>query len=798
MEVSQVADRVTHAFVGHQEAVEMGVSDSAALMHILSSALYTYPKLAAVREVACNGWDGHIVVGKTDVPLQITLTDTQLTIRDFGPGIPHEKIGEIYGTYGNSTKRTDSTQTGGFGLGSKAPFAVTDNFQVDSCHNGTKTIYRVSKSSMELGGKPSINKIMSLPTEETGITVTFAIKPGERSEYLGLIHEVLMLGGILASVNGQEVKEPLPLLESPTGYIITGFNGTLLSRINVRYGNVVYPVPENTGFSTEWKLVRDHMNKLHNEVIIFMAPPDSISIAPNRESLNFTEGTVKTLKALLAQFSPKELSSCEIAAKQTKAMLVNEKLAEETPSPTVFRKNISIAQARPQLSHHTGHYAFSLRQARLNFLLSQQGSYIEPDKLFFPRIRMALKKNAFPDMKLARAMYKQMKERIRDYRGHRRYTGMTAVFHKFITYPVYQAIDAVEKMDRSRLWISNGWYGELGRLKHRTLTSNEHAIGHLFQQVLIVRSKKAAEKFLQNVRRTDDWGADGYIVYVSHHHPDRVEEAKKTFEDLGFDVTVEVPEPVQRAKPSDDPNFVPAVKKPAVKRKGYLTLSQSFNGETFLLSTARENGSVAGLLDPIAYVELENKSHYCKGRWFSWFSEKESQAVEKLWGDKIAVVTSVQKSALKAKGVPDLKTFVANYVDSNLSQRPDFKRYLAFGKYVEEGAYWRDEDVNRILRNMLQHEELMKDLGIRFSISGETEMLLTFFNENRRPAMPLCAKVAEKVKESPKVKELKTKIEQSPWKSFLDLSSLGHCLETLPVDHPKTKVAQTIVRELLK
>ena len=131
----------------------MGVSNDAALMHIFSATLYTYPKLATVREIICNAWDAHIAAGITDRPIEVNVADGRVTVRDFGYGIAHAKIGEIYGTYGNSTKRDDSTVTGGFGLGSKAPFAYTDNFEVISHHVGTKTIYRVSKSSMEKDGK---------------------------------------------------------------------------------------------------------------------------------------------------------------------------------------------------------------------------------------------------------------------------------------------------------------------------------------------------------------------------------------------------------------------------------------------------------------------------------------------------------------------------------------------------------------------------------------------------------------------------------------------------------------------
>ena len=227
MQVAMLSDAITHAVIGKQASIEMGVSDSAALMHIFSTTLYTYPRLATVREIICNGWDGHIITDRTDVPLQITLGAGMLSIRDFGPGIPHDKIGQIYGVFGNSTKRDDSSQTGGFGLGSKAPFSYVDNFEVISHHAGVKTVYRISKSSMEAGGKPSIDTIVSLPTTETGLQVKVNIRDEHMGEFADLIREVLILGEIKASVNDAPPVEGLPLENSPTGYLINSFQGTL-------------------------------------------------------------------------------------------------------------------------------------------------------------------------------------------------------------------------------------------------------------------------------------------------------------------------------------------------------------------------------------------------------------------------------------------------------------------------------------------------------------------------------------------------------------------------------------------
>ena len=147
MEVSHANNFITHAVISGTAQIDMGISNSAEFFQILSSTLYSDQLLAVVRETTCNAWDAHVESGRTDMPIQITVDSTKVVIRDFGHGIHHDNMGPIYGIYGASTKKNDGLQTGGFGLGCKAPFAYTDHFQVTSNHNGTKTIYSMSKSS---------------------------------------------------------------------------------------------------------------------------------------------------------------------------------------------------------------------------------------------------------------------------------------------------------------------------------------------------------------------------------------------------------------------------------------------------------------------------------------------------------------------------------------------------------------------------------------------------------------------------------------------------------------------------
>lgn len=313
MQVNQVNDFVTHAVIGGQKAINFTVSDDAELMNVLSKALYTDQQLAVVRETLCNAWDAHIEAGCTDKAIEISLSNEELIIRDFGHGIAQAMIGPVYGTYGGSTKKHDGKQTGGFGLGCKSPFAYTDHFEVTSwsAADGTMTVYNMSKSSAEVQGKPGIVPIVSVPTIDHGLQVRIKLKsPQDYNRFNQLIGRIVKNGEMNAIYNGQVLDTfPFGLMEK--GYLIT--KETLIETpqsILLRYGHVIYPIEKSNEFADEYQRALKLLDRFGKDSygrttlyrVVFQAPANQISITPSREALSMQEGTIKTIKKLLENF----------------------------------------------------------------------------------------------------------------------------------------------------------------------------------------------------------------------------------------------------------------------------------------------------------------------------------------------------------------------------------------------------------------------------------------------------------------------------------------------------------------
>lgn len=113
-------------------------------MTILRDNIYTDKILAVLREYSSNAWDAHRMVGRGDLPIQITLPDNDspsLVIRDFGPGMSPREVFCIYTQYGESTKRGTDDAVGMMGIGSKSAFAYSDSFTVTSWNGGMRRVY---------------------------------------------------------------------------------------------------------------------------------------------------------------------------------------------------------------------------------------------------------------------------------------------------------------------------------------------------------------------------------------------------------------------------------------------------------------------------------------------------------------------------------------------------------------------------------------------------------------------------------------------------------------------------------
>lgn len=301
MEVMNRAELTQNDILVGQKSVtrSFGVSDDPMLMSMLSTGFYQNPLRTMIQEIMFNAWDAHRMGNCQDRPIDIYINDTTgLIVRDYGPGIEpgedDDNMHEIYCMYGGSTKRKLKNQTGGFGLGSKSPFAYTESFTVTSHFGGMKNMYLISRVSEANGGKPGMTSLVRVPTTETGLMVTVPLKAGHMERTYDNIKDVLFLSGIKAMIHyADKPDEYVDSLTLPPRqyYVSNDHHG---SSIYAVYGGVRYKIPHSEEYNTEYKF----MKLLGNGKDVFVGfAPDTLSPLPNREGLNMGEKSKETVKA---------------------------------------------------------------------------------------------------------------------------------------------------------------------------------------------------------------------------------------------------------------------------------------------------------------------------------------------------------------------------------------------------------------------------------------------------------------------------------------------------------------------
>lgn len=291
MRIEQAAVNVQRS--GKFEETQFKIKASSKAFDILSSKLYSDPHLAIVRELSTNAWDAHVEAGTEKKQFEVHLPNKMepfFSIRDYGTGMSHEDVMQLYTTYFESTKTKTNKQVGALGLGSKSPFAYTDNFSVTSWFNGKKRVYSMFKGEQ---GFPKVALMQTIDSDEhNGVQVQFACRTEDTEIFLRKAKQVYK----------KFPRKPLFIGSSTfileeSKIVIRGKGWRIYERAAASYavmGCIAYPLH---GHYLKYEL--RHLVNIARLDIDF--PIGALEIAANREELQYSEFTKKALeKALCA------------------------------------------------------------------------------------------------------------------------------------------------------------------------------------------------------------------------------------------------------------------------------------------------------------------------------------------------------------------------------------------------------------------------------------------------------------------------------------------------------------------
>lgn len=310
MQVTHASTEVQSASIGlnHRKAEAVQVTTDAEFMMNIAHGIYSNKVLALVRELLCNARDGMMLAGKINDPIKVTLNETQFVVRDHGTGIENDRFRKNYLTFGGSTKKNQANQTGGFGVGSKVPWAVCDTFSARNFHNGIMTAYSIMKADPNMDGMPTCTPVVSVPsTEPSGVEVTVPINARLFHEIETYIQAFVWELGFNIELNGSPLIRPFEhdqYLEELNKFGFAELPSNAIRSVNehsdvyIRLGDVLYPVTVHDDYQEAWEIVRRIKGRTP---LILLAEPGSITPSMSRENISYTARGVEEIKKLLVK-----------------------------------------------------------------------------------------------------------------------------------------------------------------------------------------------------------------------------------------------------------------------------------------------------------------------------------------------------------------------------------------------------------------------------------------------------------------------------------------------------------------
>jgi hypothetical protein len=280
------------------EIGEFRIRNSAKAFSILSSGLYANKIRAIIRELSCNAVDSHTAAGKADTPFDVHLPNSlepHFSIRDYGTGLSHEQVTNIYTTYFESTKTNSNAFIGALGLGSKSPFSYTDNFTVTAIKDGNKGIY---SAFINGEGVPSIALMMQEATDEpAGVEVKFSVN--ERYDFDKFRQEarnVYTHFSLKPVISGSDDFR-FDLIDYESRDIIEGVHAVRGGRNSVAVmGNIAYPIaiPQSDQSLGELSALLNCGLEMHFGI-------GELDFQASREGLSYIPSTIESIKKKLEE-----------------------------------------------------------------------------------------------------------------------------------------------------------------------------------------------------------------------------------------------------------------------------------------------------------------------------------------------------------------------------------------------------------------------------------------------------------------------------------------------------------------
>jgi len=288
---------VTIESAGAKTTSRFSIEASQQAFAVLSSTIYEDKIKAPIRELSTNAHDAHVEAGCPEKPFEVHLPnaiDSEFRVRDYGVSLSHEDVMHLYTTYFGSNKRNSNSLNGCLGLGSKSPFAYTDQFWVTAYKDGKKRNYvaTVDSEGSRLDEYPECDT-----DEANGFEVGFVVKEDDFSKFKDTAQQVYKYFKTQPIVTGSDFEHSKPSEAKITGkgWEFTGSYGDSVAIM----GNIGYPIDDDK--FVDWEKSyherrEDPVFQLLNGGVVMYFDIGELSMTASREGLEYTDLVIDAIK----------------------------------------------------------------------------------------------------------------------------------------------------------------------------------------------------------------------------------------------------------------------------------------------------------------------------------------------------------------------------------------------------------------------------------------------------------------------------------------------------------------------
>ena len=289
-------------------------NDPAFIFDVLCNKMYSNPFYTMLQEYLANGRDAHREIGANDTPLFITMPseqDPHLHIRDFGPGLSEERINDVFIHLGRSTKNTDDTMTGGFGLGAKIGWAYGDSYTIISYYEGTQTTYLAYRDENGVGALATLD--VASTEAPNGVEIKLSIKYQDVGKITKVISKITYFWEVAPICTTHTFDHyDRPTTDTTILYDKVSFD----TSYSGSYYAIVDGIPYSLSATSVPILSALQLPENEGRSLCLFFDVSEVDVSVNREGLNYSSKTIDmithTIQSVIDRNSEEALSAIHI------------------------------------------------------------------------------------------------------------------------------------------------------------------------------------------------------------------------------------------------------------------------------------------------------------------------------------------------------------------------------------------------------------------------------------------------------------------------------------------------------